>query len=51
MSEFLNMGGYGFYVWSAFGITAVVILANIIEPILHHRNAIKEADDFYSEES
>ena len=49
MSEFLNMGGYGFYVWSAFDITAAVILFNIIEPILHHKHALMEADDFHSE--
>lgn len=51
MTEFLNMGGYGFYVWSSFGITAVVVLVNIIEPIVHHKNAFKEANDFLSEES
>ncbi|WEJ62216.1 heme exporter protein CcmD [Thiomicrorhabdus lithotrophica] len=51
MTEFFNMGGYGFYVWSSFGITAVVVLANIIEPIFHHKNALNEAGDFYSEES
>jgi heme exporter protein D len=51
MTEFLHMGGYGFYVWSSFGLTTVILLANIIEPILHHKNALKEADDFYSEEN
>ncbi len=29
MSEFLAMGGYAPYVWSAYGITLVVILLNI----------------------
>jgi heme exporter protein D len=31
--EFLNMGGYAFYVWSAYGITLVVLLANLILPM------------------
>jgi len=51
MSDFLNMGGYAFYVWSSFGLTALIIFVNILEPIMHHKNALKEADDFYSEES
>ena len=29
MSEFLAMGGYGFYVWGAYGVTAVVIALEI----------------------
>jgi len=29
MADFLNMGGYAEFVWSAFGITAVTIIANI----------------------
>lgn len=29
MSEFLAMGGYAPYVWSAYGITLAVILLNI----------------------
>lgn len=51
MTEFFNMGGYGFYVWSSFAITAVVLAINVIQPVLQHRRALREADDFYSEES
>jgi len=29
MSEFLAMGGYAVYVWSAYGITLVVITLNV----------------------
>lgn len=50
MSEFLNMGGYGFYVWMSFGITALVLFFNVLHPINQHRRALREADDFYSEE-
>ena len=31
LSEFLEMGGYAFYVWGSFGVTA---LAMVIEPLL-----------------
>ena len=30
MTEFLEMGGYARYVWSAFGLTLVVLIANIV---------------------
>jgi len=30
MNEFFAMGGYAFYVWSAYGIAAVVIAGEII---------------------
>lgn len=29
MMEFLRMGGYGAYVWSAYGITLIVLIFNI----------------------
>ncbi|MES1956237.1 heme exporter protein CcmD [Salinisphaera hydrothermalis] len=32
--QFLDMGGYAGYVWSAYGIAAVVILANVVAPLL-----------------
>lgn len=30
MREFLAMGGYAVWVWSAFGLTAVVLVANVV---------------------
>ena len=29
MNEFLNMGGYGIYVWSAYGITFFIFAVNL----------------------
>ncbi len=34
LSEFLHMGGYAFYVWTSYALTAVVLIANVIAPIL-----------------
>jgi len=34
-SDFLAMGGYGFYVWGSFGVTALIMA---IEPIVVIRN-------------
>jgi heme exporter protein D len=30
MGEFLAMGGYAKYVWSSFGITAIVLMVNLL---------------------
>ncbi|MEW6676781.1 MAG: heme exporter protein CcmD [Pseudomonadota bacterium] len=29
-SEFWDMGGYGFYVWGSYGVTALVVLIEVI---------------------
>jgi heme exporter protein D len=34
MSEFLDMGGYAFYVWGSFGATVAVLAWNVIAPRL-----------------
>jgi heme exporter protein D len=44
MSEFLAMGGYGFYVWGAYGVTAVVIAAELISLRARRRAARRLAD-------
>ena len=36
MKVFFYMGGYAFYVWSAYGVTALVLLVNIVW-VLHQR--------------
>lgn len=30
MSEFLHMGGYGPYIWSAYGITVMVLVGLVV---------------------
>ena len=32
LNEFIHMGGYGFYVWTPYGITLLVLIINIILP-------------------
>jgi heme exporter protein D len=31
MSEFLSMGGYGSFIWAAFGLSAVVLVGLLIQ--------------------
>ncbi len=37
MAEFFHMGGYAFYVWSAYGIVALVMVANVLMPLRKRR--------------
>ncbi|MCG8427403.1 MAG: heme exporter protein CcmD [Chromatiales bacterium] len=41
IGEFFDMGGYALYVWSSFGVTALLM---VIEPVLlrGRRQAIKQ---------
>lgn len=42
LTEFLRMGGYGGYVWSAYGIATVVLIWQLVAPIAHRRRILKE---------
>ncbi len=39
-SEFFHMGGYAFFVWTSYGITLIVVLANIIAPVMQRKKII-----------
>ena len=41
LEQFLYMGGYGDYVWSAYALGFIILVANIIFPILNKRQTIK----------
>jgi len=41
-AEFLAMGGYGFYVWTAYGISFVVLLLNILIPMIQKKQFLRE---------
>ena len=40
MNEFFNMGGYAFYVWTSYGLTFLVLIANFIIPIQQKQTLI-----------
>ena len=40
--EFIAMGQHGFYVWLSYGFTAMVVLANIIQPIIRRNKIAKD---------
>ena len=39
-SEFFNMGGYAFYVWTSYALFLVIVIANIISPIMQRKKVI-----------
>ena len=40
MKEFFAMGGYGFYVWTSYGIAAVALVATVLMARHRHREQI-----------
>lgn len=42
MAEFFHMGGYGAYVWAAYAVFAVVLLADALTPLWQRRNTLRE---------
>ena len=43
MMDFFAMGGYGFYVWGAYGVTALVIVVEVIGVRARLRAAKRQA--------
>lgn len=39
--EFFAMGGYGKFIWSAYGATAIIMILNIILPIRRHKKILR----------
>lgn len=42
MSAFLAMGGYAFYVWSAYAVFFVVLIADFLAPVFRRRRNLRE---------
>jgi len=42
VAEFLSMGGYAMYVWPAFFITLVVLVANVLLSKSQYKRVLKE---------
>ncbi|MGR6646102.1 heme exporter protein CcmD [Avibacterium paragallinarum] len=42
VSDFLNMGGYGFYVWLSYGLSFLALAGLIVQGMLRKKTLIKE---------
>lgn len=43
LQEFFAMGGYAFYVWTSYGLTFIVLLANIIIPVMQRKQFFRQS--------
>ncbi len=50
MNEFFYMGGHGVYVWSAFAITAVVLVLSLVLPIIESKKLRKRINQMLEQE-
>jgi len=41
LSEFLSMGGYGAYVWSAYGICTAIMVWNVVQARSQARQTVQ----------
>jgi heme exporter protein D len=44
LQAFIDMGGYGLYVWGSFGVTLAVMLAEPLLAVQRHRRALEQGD-------
>lgn len=42
LAEFIAMGRHGLYVWLSYGLTALIIIYNVMQPKLYRRRLLKE---------
>ena len=40
-SAFIDMGGYGFYVWLSYGVATALLLLLMLNSIMNHKQVIK----------
>ena len=41
IAEFFHMGGYGFYVWGSYGVTALFMIGEIIIVLRNKRTVLQ----------
>ena len=44
MAEFFHMGGYAFFVWTSYGLAAVILIVNVLIPLFRRRELIHELE-------
>ena len=42
LADFINMGGYAFYVWLSFGVTFLAMGIIVIQSFIKHSNLLKQ---------
>jgi heme exporter protein D len=47
-SQFLEMGGYGLYVWGSYAVTLVVLAVEMAELVMRRRGLFERLAKFYA---
>lgn len=47
MNEFLTMGGYGFYIWTAYGVSFLVLAVDALVNRLQQRKTLQNLAQFH----
>lgn len=50
MAEFLHMGGYAAFVWSAYSISGVVLIASLLLPLFEKKKITKRIKHMLQED-
>ena len=50
MAEFIHMGGYAAYVWSAYAISMVVLVASLLSPMLQNKKLRRRIYQIHQEQ-
>lgn len=50
MTEFLHMGGYAVYVWSAYAISLVVLVLSVLAPVLQNKKLRRRIYQIHQEQ-
>jgi heme exporter protein D len=45
-SQFFAMGGYGFYVWSSYGLAALILILNLYLPLARRKTVRHRLREF-----
>lgn len=51
LQEFIAMGGHGPFVWTSYGVAALVIFYNIVQPIIRRKDVLKRLNRNLKRES
>ncbi len=46
-TEFFAMGGHAVYIWPVYGIAAVILAFNVIQPVTRRRTVFKRLRQYY----
>jgi heme exporter protein D len=46
-ADFFAMGGYALYVWGSYGLAAVILILNVVQPWRRAKLVREQLRDFY----